>query len=528
MGYYTDLREYIRVLEEYRKLYRITEPVVRETELMPLVRWQFRGLKEADRGAFLFERVVDVSGREYDIPVLVACYAASRQVYALGMKCEPDQIMEKWTQAQLHPIEPVLVADAPVQEEVHLGDSLLEHGGLDEFPIPISTPGFDNAPYFTSGCWVTKDPETGGRNVGVYRGMVKSPTRVGVGSINIKHLPVHRGKLRGSGKPLEAALVVGVPPNVAYCAVSGLAYGIDEYKVAGGIAGEPLQLVKCKTVDLEVPATAEIVIEGLIDTEWLEREGPFGEYTGYIGREHMAPFLEITAITHRKKPIYNAFISQFPPSESSKLRQVASEAVYYKFLKYDCNIPTVLDVAFHESSGAWQYCVIQMKKTHPSQPWQALNGAATLDVHIAKIAIVVDEDIDPRDPDSVNWALSFRMQPARDVRITEGRVVGLDPSGGHQEDPNARYPLPNGGSAILIDATRKFPYPPVSLPRREYMERARELWEKFGLPKLEPKVPWYGYELGYWTDEERREADLAVKGEFYQTGARLASQRIKG
>lgn len=525
MGYYKDLREYMQALEEKGKLFRIKRPVVQETELMPVVRWQFRGLKEEDRRAFLFENVISVKGKKYDIPVLVACYAASRQVYAIGMQCEPNQIMEKWTQAQLNPIPPVLVEEGPVHEEIHTGEKLLEHGGLEEFPIPVSTPGFDNAPYFTSACWVTKDPETGIPNVGVYRGMVKSPTRVGVSSTELKHLAVHRRKWREKGRGMEAALVVGVPPSLAYCAVSALPFGTDEFAVAGGIAGEPLQLVKCKTVDLEVPATAEIVIEGTIDTEWLEREGPFGEYTGYIGREKMAPFFEVKCITHRRKPIYNAFISQFPPSESSKLRQIACDAVYYKYLKYDCNIPSVLDVAFHESSGSWQYCVIQMKKTHPSQPRQALNGVATLDPHIAKIAIVVDEDIDPRDPDSINWALSFRMQPARDIQIIHGRIVGLDPSGAPQEDPNGRYPLPNGGSAILIDATRKFPYPPVALPKKEYMERAKQIWEEEGLPTLAPKVPWYGYELGYWSEEDREEAELALRGEHYATGEKLAGRR---
>lgn len=526
MAYYHDLRDYISVLEEKGKLFRIKRPVVKETELMPLVRWQFRGLKEEERRAFLFENVIDLKGRKYDIPVLVACYAASRQVYALGMQCEPGAIMEKWAQAQLHPVPPVLVDTGPVHEEVHQGETLLEHSGLEEFPIPISTPGFDNAPYFTSGCWVTKDPETGIHNVGVYRGMVKSPTRVGVGCGELRHLSVHRRKWREAGRRyMEAALVVGVLPNLAYCAVSGLPYGTDEYAVAGGISGEPLELVRCKTIDLEVPATAEIVIEGVIDVEWLEREGPFGEYTGYIGRDRITPFFEVRCITHRKRPIYNAFISQFPPSESSKLRGIACEGVYYKFLKYDCNIPTVLDVAFHESSGSWQYCVVQMKKTHPSQPRQALNGVATLDPNIGKIVIVVDEDIDPRDPDSVNWALSFRMQPARDIQIIQGRMCGLDPSGAPQDDPDKRYPLPNGGSSILIDATRKFPYPPVALPRREFMERAREIWEAEGLPPLTPKVPWYGYELGYWSDEDRQEAELALSGEHYATGTKLAGQR---
>jgi UbiD family decarboxylase len=151
MGYYKDLREHITALEANGKLARIKRPIIIETELMPLVRWQFRGLPEEMRKAFLFEDVVDVTGKKYDIPVLVASHAASRQVYAIRMMCKPDEIDEKLVKAQLHPINPQRVEHGPVHEEVHLGRNLLEHGGLEELPIPISTPGFDNAPYITAG-----------------------------------------------------------------------------------------------------------------------------------------------------------------------------------------------------------------------------------------------------------------------------------------------------------------------------------------------------------------------------------------
>jgi len=141
----------------------------------------------------------------------------------------------------------------------------------------------------------------------------------------------------------------------------------------------------------------------------------------------------------------------------------------------------------------------------------------------------VDEDIDPWDSESVNWALSFRFQPHRDMEIVRGRVAGLDPSGAPSDSRDARYPNPpQGGSAILIDATRKFPYPPVALPNKNYMEKAKALWEEIGLPKLTPRVPWWGYELGHWTDEEREEADLALRGDYYKTGEKLAAQRVKG
>ncbi|MBI4330573.1 MAG: UbiD family decarboxylase [Chloroflexi bacterium] len=146
MAYYHDLREYVAALEAHGKLFRIKREINKDTELMPLVRWQFRGLPERERRAFLFERITDARGKKYPMPLLVASYAASADVYAIGMMCETGDIMQKWAQAQLHPIAPVMVTHAPVQEVVHAGGSLLEHGGLLEFPIPLSTPGFDNAP----------------------------------------------------------------------------------------------------------------------------------------------------------------------------------------------------------------------------------------------------------------------------------------------------------------------------------------------------------------------------------------------
>jgi len=494
--------------------------------LHPLVRWQYRGLSEEHRKAFLFENVVDIKEKQYSMPVVVCAHAASTEIYALGMQCKPDEIHEKWVQAQLHPVDPVMVLDGPVYEETHTGENLLEHGCLEEIPVPISTPGFDNAPYLTAACWVSKDPDTKTRNVGVYRGMIKSQTRVGVSSTVPKDLSKHWEKCRAKGIPLEAAIVLGATPNIAFPAVTRIPYDVDEFAIAGGIAREPVKLVKCRTVDLEVPATAQIVIEGLIPTDSIEREGPFGEYTGYIGGGKEAPYMNVTCIAHRKNAVYTSFLSQFPPSESSKLRQISAEAVYTKFLKYDYSLPSVMDVAFHEISGAWQYCVIRMKKTHPSEPLKALYGVANLDNHIGKIIIVVDEDIDPHDPDSVNWALSFRMQPHRDIQITYGKISTLDHSSGPPDDIHRKYPPPNGCSSLLIDATRKWPYPPVSLPKAVYMERAKQIWEEEGLPKLIPQKPWHGYKLGDWPEEYEQEAELALEGKHFQTGEKLLKERI--
>lgn len=522
-----DLREYLSYLEKNNKLWRIKREINKDSELMPLVRWQFRGLPESERRVFLFENVIDSRGIHYKFPVVVGMYAGSRDIYALCLGCEPNQILDKWVQAQREPIEPVLVKEGPIHEEIHIGDTLMEHGGLDEFPIPISTPGFDPAPFLTAAHWITKDPETGVRNMGNYRAHIKSPLQTSICIIPVQHINMHWLKAKKLGKHLEAAVVIGGSPSYGHVAAAKLPYGVDELAVAGGLEKSPIRLVKCRTLDLEVPANADIVLEGILRTDILEPEAPFGEFSGYMCERVPYPVFEIKCITHRKKAIYNAFISQFPPSESTKLKQFGNEGVYFKFLRHDCNIASISNVAFLEASGSVQYCVIQLKKPKPWEVWQALNCATGFESGYGKIIVAVDDDIDPHDPDSVNWALSWRMQPHRDVRITQGKTSNCDPSSVPPERIEEMvYPPPTGTSGILIDATLKWPYPPTSLPAREFMEKAKQIWEEEGLPRLSPKIPWHGYSLGLWSEASDEEARLAVRGEYYKVGEKLASKRI--
>jgi UbiD family decarboxylase len=171
------------------------------------------------------------------------------------------------------------VKSAPCQERVIQGVELKETG-LDMLPVPISTPGFDNGPYMTSSHFVTQDPETGQCNMGNYRGQIKATDRMGCYAGNFSGLRAHWNKCRSLKKPLEAACVIGVPPNLSYAAVARIAPELDEFGVAGAIAGAPVELIHCKTVDLITPAQAEIVIEGVIPTDESEWEGPFGEFSG--------------------------------------------------------------------------------------------------------------------------------------------------------------------------------------------------------------------------------------------------------
>jgi len=525
--YYRDFREHLKALDDCAKLVRIKREINKDTELMPLVRWQFRGLDEAERKAFMFENVVDAKGKRYTMPVSVGTLAATTEIYAIGMMCEPEEIHDRWTQAQLHPVEPVKVTSGPAQEVVWQGQDLLNGHGLDMIPVPISTPGFDNAPYLTSANWITKDPETGIYNIGNYRGQIKAPTRTG-GLFTSQHMGLHWRKCKAKGTPLEAAIAIGVIPSIAYAATAKIPYDFDEYRLAGGLAGEPVEVVQSKTIDLQVPATAEIIIEGTIPTDSVEPEGPFGEYAGYMGHRTMSPYLEVSCITHRRDAIYTALMSQFPPSESSKIKHTGTEKIIYKYLRHDSGNAAVVDVALHDevSGSGHAYCVIKMRNATKADAWRALNASAGFTGAYAKICIAVDEDVDIHDPAMVNWAICFGARPEEDIAIAKGKAPGLDPSAHPPGMESLEVRMASIG-ALLINAVRPWPYTPVSLPRKEFMEKSKAIWEELGLPSLRPRMPWYGYSLGAWTKEDEEEAELAVRGDYFATGAKQTKQRVK-
>jgi 4-hydroxy-3-polyprenylbenzoate decarboxylase len=526
MAYWPTLRSYVEGLEKAGKLLRVTTPVNKDTELHPLVRLQFRGLPESQRKAFFFENVVDSRGRKFDIPVLVGALAGSSDIYALGMGCPVNQISSTWRKALAKPLVPVEVTEAACHDVVITGDELTrEGGGLSRLPIPISTPGFDNAPYTTASHWVSKHPDTGLHNVGNYRGMMKAENRIGT-------LPAmlgvgmrdHIDQWRAKGiERMPAALVIGAPPHVTYAAVTRIPNDMCEYDVAGALSGNPLQVVRCVTQDLMVPAEAEIVIEGTIPTDVLEMEGAFGEFPGYMAARDYSFFMDVTAITMKKKPIFLAIISQLPPSESSKMRHISRGEGALKFL-HNAGFDNVTQVEYLECAGANALVVIKIKKRNPDDAKNALRLLAGK--FIGKIAIAVDEDINALDVENVMWAVSYRSQPFRDMEIVEAPLFALDPS---VAAPGESRGLTHGkaprSTALIIDATMPWPYPPLSLPKKEFMDRALEMWRDLQLPSLNLKEPWWGYSLGHWTPEEEEEAELAVEGRSFETGKKQMQTR---
>lgn len=528
MAYYRDLREYIEALDRAGKLLRVEGEISRETEASPFFWLQFRGLPEEQWRAFLYEKIRDKKNMVYP-RLMMGAYYPSREAAGIALKCKPEEIAEKWCQANNHPIPPVLVDKAPVQEVIIEGEDL-KKTGLWRLPSPLENPGW-SGDLRTTNQFVTRDPETGIQNAGTYSGHFSGTDSIRWGLSPYHHAHIHWDKSRALGKKLPVAIVVGALPSIVFAATAPAPYGVDEFTLAGALGGEPVKLVKCKTVDLAVPATAEIVIEGLASIEYMEPKVAFGDYPGYVYEVENAygQVIDVTCITHRQDPIFTAQVVGYHLNDTSIQGGLAREAGLYKHLKYDCYIPGVLEVAMPPGGGESNMVVVRIKKTNPWQPWQVLNALMGYDPALGKVAIVVDEDINPRDPQAINWSLSFSMQPQRDIRIVNQRTPNLDPSGyppGASREER-KFPSPSGSSAVLIDATRKWPYMPVGMPRKEFMEKALKMWEEAKLPRLNLKNPWYGYDLGRWTERDETNAQLALRGEHFKVADECRKNRKK-
>ena len=520
-----DFQAHLAALEARGLLVRVDRAIDKDSELHPLVRWQFQGgLAEDQRRAFLFTNVTDACGRRYDIPVAVGALSASPQIYAVGMGRPVDEIEAAWLNAIAHPIAPVTMSAPPCQDNVITGGQLLGPGnGLARLPVPISTPGFDAAPYLTATLCITRDPETGIQNMGTYRGALKATDRLGVrmasrigGAGGYLHWKKHNRR----AEPMPCAIVIGCAPVAMFTGGMKLAVDVNEMAVAGGLAGAPIRIAKGVTVDLNVPADAEIVIEGLIDPELLEPEGPFGESHGHVALEDFNMSMRVTAITHRRSPVFVSIVSQVTPSESSVLKKVAMEPLFLTHLRDRLGIKGVRRVVLHEPlSNLRKVIFVQYAQDTPrTEIWRGLHGAATLLADCGKICIAVSEDIDPANADAVFWSLAYRCNPIEDLHVAPYRSAGHGPKSGPR----------NEESTLLIDATLRQPAPPLALPARDFMERARAIWQELGLPALNPRPPWHGYSLGDWSDAWDRNAQRAVAGQWERSGEETFARRRGG
>ena len=521
-----DFQAHLADLEARGLLVRVERPINKDTELHPLVRWQFLGgMPENARRAFLFTNVIDAKGKRYDMPVVVGALAASPEIYAVGMGRKVEDIGAAWMQAIANPIPPVTVDTAPCQEVVITGDALRQPGaGLAALPVPVSTPGFDAAPYLTATLCITRDPESRVQNMGMYRAALKATDRLAVRMVarpsNGAGGYYHWLKYNERHAPIPIAVVIGCAPVVMFTGPQKLAIDLDELAVAGGLAGAPIRMVKCRTHNLMVPADAEIVIEGFIDPEKLEPEAPFGESNGYVALEAYNMPMQVTAITRKHKPVFASIISQVTPSESSVIKKVAYEPLFLNHLRNTLSIKGIRAVVMHERlTNLRPVIFLQFAAETPrTEVWRGLSAASNLISNCGKVVVAVSEDIDARSTDAVLWSLAYRANPIEDVHIAPYR-------GGVQ---GAQYGPGSSNSTMLIDATRKRPMPPLALPAREFMENAKAIWEELGLPALTVQSPWHGYTLGDWTETWETFARRTIAGDWEVTGRETFARQRSG
>jgi UbiD family decarboxylase len=354
----------------------------------------------------------------FDVPV-VANLFASRARIAQMAGTEPGAFNARWNEAVAKPIPPAIVADAPVQEVVLTG------ADIDAGTLPISRHFSDDAGrYIGSGVLICKDPDTGVRNLSYQRMQLKGPDRFGASLHSRGHIWEHLQRAEARGRDLEVAVVIGMHPAINLAAAAKVAMEVDELDIAGALLGEPVPLVKCRTIDVEVPADAEYVVEGRLLAGVHEDEGPYGEYTGYSTYRSTLNVYEVSAITRRRRPIFHDIIPGYS-AEHLLLGRAAREA--HVFLRLKEMVPN-LKALNYPKSGTHFHAYLSLHKTAEGQARQALMLLMGLDSYV-KLAVAVDDDVDVFSEEEVLWALATRFQADTDMFMVPNVLCNrLDPS----------------------------------------------------------------------------------------------------
>ncbi len=478
---YPDLRAFITVLEKHKLLKRIkaeVDPYLEISEITDRV-------TKAGGPALLFENV-----KGFNMPVLINAFGTMQHMcLALGVDNldsiadrvrelvkpkVPEGLWEKIAMLpKLHEMSkfvPKMVKSAPCQEVV-----IKEGPMLSQIPALNCWPK-DGGPFITLPLVCTKDPETGERNVGMYRMHVYDNERTAMHWQLHKHGKAHWEKYRKLGKRMEVAVALGGDPATTYSGTAPMPDGMDEFLFAGFLRKEPVELVKCKTIDVEVPASAEIILEGYVDPEDLRVEGPFGDHTGFYSPADLYPTFNVTAVTMRKDAIYQTIIVGKPLQEDYFLGK-ATERIFLPMLQMV--VPEIVDMNF-PPEGVFHNCVIvSIKKSYPGQAKKVMSALWGMgQMMFTRMIIVVDAHINVQDLSEVAWVVTNNMDPKRDFLFTEGPVDTLTHSVSHEA-----Y-----GSKVGIDATEKGkaegmerPWPEVIEMSPEVKERVTSRWKEYGL-----------------------------------------------
>ncbi len=451
---YRDLRDFILDLEEKGELLRIKDkvsPILEITEIADKVMKLPNGGK-----ALLFENVEGYEG----IPVLINAFGSERRMkMALGvenfedigwtlyriLKPEvPNTFLDKLKKIpelkKLNDALPKKVKSGPVKEIIKVGRDI----NIFDFPVLKCWPK-DGGRFITLPQVISKDPETGLRNVGMYRIQLLDRDKI------ILHWQIHKGgakhywKYKERGEKIPVAVAIGGDPVLTYVASAPLPEDVDEYLFAGIIREKPVELVKCETVDIEVPANAEIVIEGYVDpNEPLADEGPFGDHTGFYTPVDKYPVMHITAITHRKNPVYLTTIVGKPPMEDGWMGK-ATERIFLPLIKF--NLPEVVDYNLPVSGCFHNFCFVSIKKRYPGHAYKVMDALWGMgQMMFTKNIVVFDEWVNVQDIDEVLWIWGNNVDPSRDIVIKKGVIDVLD----HSTD------YVGFGGKMGIDATTKW------------------------------------------------------------------------
>ncbi|MBX3479336.1 MAG: UbiD family decarboxylase [Caulobacter sp.] len=499
---YRSLRDFIAALEADGELVRVTEPVSTELEMTEIC----TRLLATGGPAVLFENVLKADGRRSDMPCLANLFGTVKRV-AMGVTLggkprttgeelrevgellaflrqpEPPRglkgAMEMLPLAQtVLSMRPRTVKTAAVQQVVIKGDDI----DLGRLPVQTCWPG-EPAPLITWPLVVTKGPSDAREddfNLGIYRMQVLGKDRAIMRWLAHRGGAQHYGRHKKAGKrePLPACAVIGADPGTILAAVTPVPDTLSEYQFAGILRGAKLDLVPARTVPLMVPAQAEVVIEGHVMLDEYEDEGPYGDHTGYYNSVERFPVFRVSAITHRKDAIYHTTFTGRPPDEPSVLGEALNEVFIPLFRQ---QFPEVVDFWLPPEGCSYRIAVVSMKKAYPGHAKRVMMGVWSYlrQFMYTKWVIVVDDDIDARDWKDVMWALSTRMDPARDITVIEHTPIDyLD----------FASPESGLGSKIGLDATNKLPpethreWGEKIVMDADVVDRVSEMWSRLGLP----------------------------------------------
>ncbi len=492
---YASLRDFIQRLEQAGDLVRVTEPVSTVLEMTEI---QTRLLAEGGP-AVLFENAVKADGSPSDMPVLVNLFGTVERV-ALGMERQPPQLREVGEMLaflrQPEPpggfreavgmlpllktvmaMRPKTVGHGPVQDTVLMGDDI----DLSRLPVQTCWPG-EPAPLITWPLVVTRGPSDRREdnfNLGIYRMQVLGRDRTLMRWLKHRGGAQHHQRwAKEKTEPLPAAVVIGADPGTILAAVTPVPDTLSEYQFAGLLRGRAVDLVDCKTQPLKVPAEAEIVIEGEVSLDEYGDEGPYGDHTGYYNAVEPFPVFRVTAITMRRDPIYLSTFTGRPPDEPSVLGEALNE-VFVPLLTQQ--FPEIVDFYLPPEGCSYRIAVVSMRKAYPGHAKRVMLSVWSYlrQFMYTKWVIVVDDDVDCRNWKDVMWAISTRMDPARDITVIENTPIDyLD----------FASPESGLGSKIGLDATTKLPPETHRDWGREIrmtddiVRTVSEKWPSLGLP----------------------------------------------